>query len=404
MQTDAPKSPVATADAPPAPGPKLGWDRICRMLVNLPYGREPDVNGWGIPELEVRPADPTNRKLAIRLAEAFYRAMDRGGSAGDGLWNSIRLSFHSQTIDVLEARDYDGLAAILAGMFSSPVTAGLCSHNADPVLAARDPMARLQTVDTIASLGISLGILQIPNPASPEPANVLKIDYRETLERISETLGWDIVPPQAGGIAGIPFRGGVIPLKHFFQVYAAHRIRSIHGGPLDSLVEIGGGVGLMAYHCAANNIVRDYTIIDLPLVNLLQGYLLLNSSVADDVVLYGESGDGPSDGRRIRILPDIAIGQLGGRSVDFAFNQDSFPEMGHQTMANYFDQIARIVTGHLLSINHESAQQVTGTFSHGLVHATLAGHPDFKQIYRMPYWMRPGYVEELFEVSSPSQP
>jgi hypothetical protein len=382
------------AASPPAA--KLGWDRISRMLVNLPFGRQPDPAGWQIPLLQVRQADEPDPELAERLAAAFYRAINEGGSQGDGLWRSMRLTYHGAILDVLEARDFEALAELLAGFFYAPVSAGLCSRHADDNLAAQDPMTRLLAVDVVVSLGTALGLRPRANPAVPDPPNVFELDIEAQLEAIGDKLGWDLLPPQVGGLAGLPFRGQIIPLKYLYQVYAAHRLQAIAGGHISSCLEIGGGVGFLGYFCASNGIVRDYTIIDLPLVNLLQGYLLLRSDVADRVELFGESSQATTDSPRLRVFPDIAIGKLADKSVTMAINQDSFPEMDHNTMTRYLGEIVRIAESHLLSINHESAQQVSDTFSHGCVHTAAKTVPGLEQLSRTPSWLRPGYVEEVF--------
>ena len=101
---------------------------------------------------------------------------------------------------------------------------------------------------------------------------------------------------------------------------------------------------------------------------------------------------------RTKGSPDFAIASLEDKSFDLALNQDSLPEMNESTMCGYLDEIARLVDGRFLSINHESGQAVGGGFRHGIVRAATDQRPAFHPVYRMPYWMRPGYVEELFEL------
>jgi hypothetical protein len=86
---------TASNPAPSAPNkaPAVSWERIGRMLVNLPYGRQPDPTGWNLPLLHVRQADEPDPVLAERLAAAFYRALHAGGSQGDGLWRTEVVRF-----------------------------------------------------------------------------------------------------------------------------------------------------------------------------------------------------------------------------------------------------------------------------------------------------------------------
>lgn len=385
-----------------APIPAISTDQIFRMLKNLDYGRQVDLPSWDLPKLDGLPADKIDRELAIRLTNAFYRGIDSGGQfAGEGLWKSVSKLFHGPFIQALEVRDYDQIAHALAGMFYSPIATGLCCRPKDIDLLRIDPMARLQTADVVASLGMALGLIQVPNPAVAFPPNPLELNSDEILMNIADTLGWDIAPPQVGGIFGINFRGSLIPFKHLYQVYMAHRIQSVFGGPLESCLEIGGGVGFLSYISVTNGLVRDYCIIDLPLVNMMQGYLLLKSDLADHVVLYGEEPKANlSSGVRIRIYPDIAISDLRDQSFDFSVNQDSFPEMKTETMCRYFDELSRLTRSYFLSINHESAHPVGSNWQHGLVNIAIRDNSKLEPVYRMPYWLRPGYVEELYKVSN----
>ena len=371
--------------------------RHARMLSNLQYGVEPDVAGWSIPALTVRQPDELDIALAERLASAFNCSMKDDGSTGDGLWDFMHETHHGAISEALSQHDMPALATILSSLFSQPVSLGLCSRNSDDEIAATEHFARLQNIDAVASLGLALGVSRQSNPASGSPPNLLAADALQTLERIEERLGWDLRAPDCGGIAGLGYRGGVVPLKQLYQIYAAHRLAEINGGPLDTCLEIGGGVGFLAHVCVRNDVVRDFTILDLPIVNLLQGYVLLRSSIADHVVLHGE--DAKDDGTKVvRILPDSALAGLASKDYDMAVNQDSLPEMAMETALEYLQAFTRLVRGNVLSINHESAAPWGAGFNHGVVAELTQGISGLKRTGRFPYWMRGGYVEEVFAI------
>ncbi len=181
----------------------------------------------------------------------------------------------------------------------------------------------------------------------------------------------------------------------------AYRMQAVCGGQIGSCLEIGGGVGFLSHLNVSNSLVRDYCIIDLPLVNMMQGYLLLKSDLAEHVILFGEeSKKNITSKTRIRIYPDIAISDLPDQSFDISVNQDSFPEMGNDVMKGYLGQLSRLTRSYFLSVNHESAHPVGGSWQHGLVNIAMGNIKNLNQVYRMPYWMRPGYVEELYKVSN----
>lgn len=376
----------------------LELQRLLRMAGTLLYGEPVNFGCINVPLVDVRDPDVPDVDLARRLTQAFHRAVDAGASVGDGLWEEMRAAFHTGFLEALYDHDYERLAVELANMFSAPISSGLahCPEGKDAV--RRDPMLRILTTDAIAALGMSLGIEPTPNPFLLEPSSTLNFNHIGILEQAAEMLGHDLAPPQVGGIFGVEFRGKLVPLKYLYQIYMAKQVVSIHQRPVTSILEIGGGVGFLAYACLKMGVTHDYCVIDLPQVNVLQGYLLLKSEFARHVQLFGEDSGLYNNDIRIRLLPDVAIHTLPDKSFEVAVNQDSFPEMASDTMAHYLAQIVRLTQGHFLSINQESMQQTSPNFVHGWLHAAVKAFPELNQRYRMRYWMRPGYVEELFEV------
>src|SRR5690606_17850350 len=83
-------------------------------------------------------------------------------------------------------------------------------------------------------------------------------------------------------------------------------------GPLagPDVLEIGAGFGGTAFYL--HRLLRGrYTIIDLPVINCLQGYFLAGAFGADAVSLYGESSQDAS----VSILPTQAIDDCGAVDI-----------------------------------------------------------------------------------------
>jgi hypothetical protein len=382
---------------PAIPIPGLPGETIPRLLRNLDYGRAIDPDAWALPHLVFLPDDRPNVALARRLMTAFHRAMDDGGSAGDGLWKDMGDQFHGPFFNALRDQDADAVAEILAGVFHAPAAAGICRREQDAKAFAGDWMTRLMTADVVVSLGTALGVLRAVNPFAADAPNALGQDLDAVMSALCSRFGGSFAPPQIGGIFGLEFRGEFYPHKYLYQVYVACRLAELSTGARFSCLEIGGGMGFLAYAAHRLDAVSDFCLIDLPLVNVLQGYLLLNSSFAARTVLYGEP-DLESE-RRIRILPDVAMTELPEKSFDIAINQDSLPEMHPDTMSAYLEELQRTTRTYLLSINHESGQITPSGFRHGVVREAAEMQSGYATVYRMPYWLRPGYVEELFRLS-----
>jgi len=372
--------------------------RTARMLQslrscnNLFYEEQIDFQNLPLPEVTSRDFEIPDTVVAMRLADVYCRAMEHGGSEGNGVWERIHQEYHRQFAHDLITRNYNRIAHTLAGMFRNKIMYGLSSPEENKTYS------RLTLHDVVISLGISSGILPARNPNDLHAESLYHQDYREVLQKYSEIVGYDLAPPQVGGIFGLEFNGNVVPLRHLFQIHAARRIKTLSNAPV-SCLEIGGGVGFLAYAAVKMGSVEDHCIIDLPIVNVLQGYLLLKSDLADCVELFGERSQGRKmNGPRIRILPDNAVNDLDDRSFDVAVNLDSLPEMGYDTIRNYLRQIQRICRSYFLSVNQEHQRPGASGFSHGWVHEMIKEFPDISLVSRAPCWLRKGYVEELFRI------
>jgi hypothetical protein len=144
------------------------------------------------------------------------------------------------------------------------------------------------------------------------------------------------------------------------------------------IVEVGAGLGRTAFYAATFGL-HNYTIVDLPLSSVAQGYFLGRTLGPDAVCLYKERRSG------IAILPPSAFLNSDDR-YDLALNADSLTELDLDTASAYCETF-RDRTDVLLSINTEA-----NPFTVHKVYAAIAR----PAVSRAPYWMREGYVEEIF--------
>ena len=366
--------------------------RSYRALGNLFFHDQIDLKALPLPEIVERPPDEPDVAVAKRLSAAFRAAVEGGAGQGDGIWERISAQHHQQFIRaMLEGRDEE-VAAALTGMFRSRLMYGMSS----PV---DDFHSRLRLLDAIVSLGVSAGILPARSPASLKTRPLLHEDPQEILSAYADLIGYDLAPPQCGGIYGVRFRDSVVPIRHIFQVQQAERLRMLLGdeGCAKGCLEIGGGAGFLAYATMKLGVARRYCIIDLPQVNVLQGYFMLKSDLAPLVRLFGE--ESPSDDEAvIQIYPDFHVHGFADDAFDIGVNVDSLPEMDGATIRTYVDAIARICERYFLSNNKEVPIQDAGGFAHGWIHRVLRGDGRFRLESRAPWWMREGYVEEVYRI------
>jgi len=160
------------------------------------------------------------------------------------------------------------------------------------------------------------------------------------------------------------------------------------------ICEIGAGTGRVAYWSMRFG-AKSYTIIDLPQVNVLQGYYLLKGLGADRVALYDEAWTHSAE-RMVRILPAHATWERRGDEYDIVLNQDSFPEMDSDTVEDYLRWIGATSARGLLSINHESKPTYGPALVQVSVPEVIEHLGGFELLDRYPYWLRKGYVVELY--------
>lgn len=205
------------------------------------------------------------------------------------------------------------------------------------------------------------------NPASAAAA----------LAGVEEVVGPLSFPNPFPGEHGIDTGKGIVSHRAIHAVYGAWRSKALsqHFGP--RVLEIGAGLGRSAYFSHLLGIT-DYTIVDLPLTSLCQA-LFLGAALGEDMVTL--SGEDRVKGR-IALLPP---GDLTD-DYDLIVNVDSITEMGAEAADTY----AALTPKAFLSINHEANERTAGQI--------LGAKADC--LMRAPYWLRPGYVEELFVRSS----
>jgi putative sugar O-methyltransferase len=162
-------------------------------------------------------------------------------------------------------------------------------------------------------------------------------------------------------------------------LYQTWRITHLLGGALDArIIEIGAGLGRTAFYVRQFGI-RDITIIDLPLSAVAQAYFLGRTLGPDAISLFGEHRSG------IRILPPAAFLDAADQ-YDLVVNVDAPTEMSSQTARAYCQAIKSRADA-FLSINHEA-----NSFTVGEITASAG----MRAANRAPYWLRRGYVEEVF--------
>ena len=349
-------------------------------------------------------ADVSNEKIvATRRLIAAYRASKAQNSAlktigGDDLWTSLVKKELSNLLRMIEDADALNLARALCDFGKTYVWFGGISTGVDGFNHSnRDVQAVAYTyLDKLVSLGEALGVLSAESPEVGANANWghnVRIAPQAIVDAIEEHLDIPIVPP--GGIihvAGLSLRQGLLHYRHINSLYLAVKIRDLTA-PSDAICEFGGGLGLAAFFLWKLGRTNT-TLFDLPIVNFISGFFLICALGADAVCLEGE----PQLESAIKIRAYWNCTQMHDKSIKLTANQDSFPEISRALFDQYLKEIHRFTQDDFLSINHESESAITSSTRHLNVSKLLQRDPRFKRLYRVPYWLRRGYVEELYRI------
>jgi len=369
----------------------------------------PLVHGYPDVHLETYKVNPEkdDEIIAERLINSYQKAIkDEEGIINrpqKDLWEILRQVKHNDFVQLLEQRDPVALSEYLCNMSKYSITHGM-TQGPDNYkrIAANKSINRWYAalyIDKLVTLGEAIGCLPYENPEFGRWGENLYIKIDDLVAKIEEVIGIDITPPRISGeLFGIASRKGIFHFRDINSIYTAWRIRELLKNINNpSVCEIGGGTGRVAYYCYKMGI-KNYTIIDLPYVCVISAYYLIKSLPDAKIILYGEKDDEWTDS--IKIYPYWCFNEIPDNYFDLTLNQDSFPEIDYEIVIEYLKQIKRNTRNYFLSINQESLSAATGVNNTRLIVSQLLTklEGEYKRIYRFPYWLREGYLEELYKI------
>jgi hypothetical protein len=349
-----------------------------------------------LPSLNLRsePATSTPDRIIIceRLIAAYHKSLkDEANSPmkreGEDLWSGLLRNELPSLMEAIDKKDAQALSNFLLNFGDSYVWFGGITTCIDGYNKNLNPThIALTYFDKLVCLAEYLGVLQYENPECGPWGENLRFDPNIVIEKIQQSLGISISPPM-GAIHtdGLDTSFGLFHYRHINSLYSAIRLKELNENNLPCL-EFGGGLGITAMYASQLGI-KNYTMLDLPITCLLAGNYLLNTLGMDSVSLYGEE----QKNSQIKILPYWECLTLPQKSIHSTLNQDSFPEIADNLLKKYLEVINRVTTDNFISINHE-------TFYPRTVNNFVSEWTQFKKIYRSKYWMREGYIEELWKI------
>ncbi|MGL4243502.1 MAG: hypothetical protein ACRCTI_20495, partial [Beijerinckiaceae bacterium] len=291
--------------------------------------------------------------------------------------------------------DIEASAAILRDPGRSDLFYGFDSLSAQILKLATAAEWReanaLSAADSIVRLAQAIGAIRYPYPEAYSigfgtPATVTP---EAAMAAVDTAMGITMpIPNPYPDEHGVRLARGVAAYRMSQAMYQAYCVRRLTTGrPKPAVAEIGGGLGRTAFYARLLGI-EDYTIVDLPLSSLAQGYFLGRTISDEGVSLSGERH--ADDGLRVKLMSPQQFLE-GRKRYDLVLNVDSLTEMSRDNASAYIDK-CRSNADMLLSINHE--------FNPFTVHELLAERGLAAKATRSPYPMRDGYLEEFVSFSA----
>jgi hypothetical protein len=327
--------------------------------------------------------------IVERLVRA-YQGASNANYGKDSMWRKFFETYQKEYHNVFVRGDIMQAREILANPSKNSMFYGfdeLCSdvvekHN----LNMNDFAMVIQ--DKLIRLAEAMGSLNLENPESSRWRNYLNVSTDEALRVIEADLGGIISFPNvySGEIGSQSYRG-LITYRTVLALYWAFRIQKTVRDSLSpsnhqpSICEIGGGLGRTALYAWQLGL-KDYTLVDVPMTTISQGYYLMRCLGEDAVVLPGEQRRSREQIRLVHSEDFFASEER----FDLIANMDSITEFGHETAIRYLKKVS-VITPDFLSMNHEVNEiRVIDLLKEIGINYKASRHPS---------WIRNGYVEEF---------
>jgi hypothetical protein len=352
-------------------------------------------------ELEFRSPRPVSEEdvaLCQRLVNAYAVAQAEAPTQS-GMWGQeLFQDRQRELLRALRGQDASALAERMASLFRSDFVLGMAGGSqglAQTPIAKR--VTRLSILGKFVSLAESQAAARVENPEQGEIGLAFVDGIEALMARTESAVGTALNFPDVGAAYGIGLAGRLITHETPDQVYGAIRLRDAmrtylpeRPAPLH-VVEIGGGYGGMAYWLLQILDAR-YTIVDLPVVNVIQGYFLSQALGVDQVSLHGEPA------KRVSITPTHALAGIPS-GFDVLANKDSLPEIPESDAVNYLAWAREQCAGIFYSNNQEAAAVSDGV-PQNVVPEMLERIGGYVRLRRDASWIRRGYVDEVYRIAT----
>lgn len=340
-------------------------------------------------------ANTTGSSGSSRLSDATVAAVWAGNLSSR--WGAL--------LSALLAQNSQGVFQLFSGMFREEFIWGLTYGNEVDRWPHRRPFLALNILGALVEMAEAIGIARTETPEQGVPYWELQKGADQLVVEIERAIGIEIGFPQISAAYGVQVGGSLFIQGQLAHIYSAWKLKCYADQffgehHLLNIVEIGGGYGGLCYwfHKMCSQQIATYTIVDLPSTNAVQAYFLSRALGASNAIaLYNCEQKTFDTGASIRLVPHMEIGQITER-IDIVINQDSFPELPETEVDRYLEWIVEKAS-YFMSLNQEAYSPVAGV-PQVLVSDRCMRQSRLERIVRNRSWVRNGYVEEIYRVTS----
>ena len=341
---------VPGAPPPHAPAPEsAGRPEEPNIFHTLLYGAPQAKLFRDISQIEAdfgyASGEAADDRTIVTRALAAYRSQDAEISAPSAMWKGIFDYCLAPIHETLMKGAPDEISALLREPHKSNMFFGF-----DSLVATFVDMTRANAASNTILAKIPkdhlIRLAEIVGALPFEPLDGTNPDVRirpyglmhpdQILQAFDDRLGIELkfanpFPDEFGLATG----RGIISYQVPHALYHACRVRELlQGVPNPRVLEIGGGLGRAAYFARQLGI-KDYTIVDLPLTSLCQGYFLMRALGDDAVALRGEPNAEAPEALKL-IHPSDWLNERGKR-YDLVLNANSLTEMSKDAALGYWN-------------------------------------------------------------------
>ena len=318
-------------------------------------------------------------ELVDRLIHSYNNRVNKPS----GMWKNFFSDKHKDIHDTLLSKDRQKVQQILRTPNTTDILYGFDSNAKSLLGNAEKPSKDPRTLDALISLSEAIGGRRLFNPVSK---SCIQANIEELIVEIENKFGIDIEFPNIfPDDFGLNSTRGIIHYRAALALYQAWRVNKIslqfYGRP--SILEIGGGLGRAAFYTYKFGI-KDYTIVDIPITSIAQGYFLGRTLGEEKIFLSGEEMNEQNSEKIKLISPEQLFKEE--KKFDLIVNFDGLTEYGKTDIDQYWDFIKK-QTKCFLSVNHEMNQFT--------VFDLAKGDSSVINFERFPFWLRRGYDEEI---------